>query len=176
MIKKEQLKKKGWTDHEIHQTEQLLYSEREDKHQQTRKRIHHSLFWLSFLVLIVSNFVVLLGVMPFLLRIEDVMLIYVVLGSFGFVFGSLFASMVTELDQLKTKHHVLAVILYPIILSINIALLLSTYTLNKDIQHLLYPQVTFMVSAYMLLFLIPYIMFHFISPHDKKILLRKFLF
>ena len=168
MIKKEKLKIKGWEDDEIRKVEQVLSSDKDKKHMQYRKRMHNSLFWLSLIVLIAANFVVLVGIMPYLLRVNNNDLIYMVLGSFGFVFGSLFASMIMELDQLKAKHHIFAVLLFPLIILVNIVLLVSVSAQNNSIQ--LFPGIIMMVSVYMLLFLIPYAMYYIMGIKDKKIL------
>ena len=115
--RKLELKEKGWTEKDLHKAQKLLEEER--THDAHFSRI---VFWSALVVTIFANIVVSLILIPFLIFIAPWALYTIVIllgGSIGFLYELL----ITDIGHLKTKHHISASVVLPLIAVVNVAVM-----------------------------------------------------
>ena len=127
--KKIELKEKGWSDEEINKAEKILEKEKEyDAH------FSRIVFWSALIVIIFSNIIVSLGLIPFLIVLNAWVLYTIIIllaGSIGFLYNLL----ITDIGHLKKKHHILAGITIPLIAIANlIGMVLVSNKFIRDLK------------------------------------------
>ena len=131
---KQQLFKKGWTQGEMRKAESIL--ERKDFHNVFFSKI---VFWSALLVIIIGNILVSLVLIPFLFFLEERAL-YIIVAILAFMIGALYNFLITDIEYLERKHHVMASILVPLFAVINFILVTvasNNYLkkLGDNVQH-----------------------------------------
>ena len=161
VIKKKELKEKGWTEKEIQDTEDILDKEKEYD-------VHFSkiVFWSALIVIIFANLIVSLVLIPFLIVLNKWVLFVTIIMLAGTV-GFLYNLLINDIGHLQRRHHILAAIIIPILTLANMITMVLVSNrfirdLNVDnVQH--NPWVIAIVFA--VAFIIPYIF-------DKLVLRR----
>lgn len=113
-----ELQAKGWSDRELLRAEQIL--ERAEQHDIFLSRFA---LWSIIIVVIISNIIVSLVLVPFLVFFQTWALYLIVIllaGLVGFVYNFL----ITDVKHLERKHHILAGIIIPLIALGNTALII----------------------------------------------------
>ena len=112
-----ELRGKGWAETELQKAESLL--ERVGHHE-----VHFSkiVFWSALVIIIFANLVVSIVLVPFLIVFPAWLLYGVVVllaGSVGFLYDLL----ITDIGHLKTKHHISASVVIPLIAVANMVIM-----------------------------------------------------
>ena len=114
MVEKKELKKKGWTKEEITKAQAIL-----DKSKHHDVHFSKIVFWSALLVIILGNIIVSLILLPFLIVFQS-WLLYGFFTVIALVMGSLYSFLITDIDHLEKKYHIIATIIIPIIAFINL--------------------------------------------------------
>ncbi len=114
------LLEKGWSEDEIENTMNLLYSkDKLDKHAQFQSSTHPIIYWVGLIIAIVGNFLIAVTLIPFLMILNSLQ-IYIILGIVGFVFGQLFNILIKDIEHVDEKHHLMAGVFIPTIALITV--------------------------------------------------------
>ncbi len=92
---------------------------------------HNVTFWMALVVILVSNLVVSVVLIPFLIILENVPL-YILIILFGLMFGSLFKLTLDSIGNFESKHRYIASFFIPALAIINIAVI--TTLSNKMVE------------------------------------------
>jgi hypothetical protein len=156
---KEKLKKRGWTKREIDKTLKIVREAKKNKHPAI-KFLDKTVYWISLTVAIISNFIISIALIPFLLTLNYFQL-YLVIVTIGFGFGLLFELLIRSITHLRTKHHLFFGFLIPLIAIINVFIItnisnnLEKMLLIRNIHN------PFAVSiVYAVAFIMPYAVYH----------------
>ena len=106
------LRERGWNEEDIRYATGVI---RERDHYDKSKSYETSnsiVYWIALLVTIVGNIILSLVLMPFILLI-DTWQLYIVIGILAISFGAFFNILITDIDTLETKHHIIAGVLIP---------------------------------------------------------------
>jgi hypothetical protein len=112
-----ELQAKGWSDRELLRAEQIL--ERAEEHDIFLSRF---VFWSAVIIVIISNIIVSLVLIPFLVFFQPWAL-YLVLILLAALVGWVYNFLITDVKHLERKHHILAGIIVPLIALGNTALI-----------------------------------------------------
>ncbi len=113
--KKLELQEKGWSEDEIKKAESILEQEREhDAH------FSKIVFWSALVVIIFANLLVSVVLIPFLIVFNQ-LIIYPITVLLGGTIGFLYNFLITDIGHLKSKHHLMAGFLVPLIALANMA-------------------------------------------------------
>lgn len=152
IVKKQDLKKEGWTKDEIKEAQDIL--DRAKHHD-----VHFSkiVFWSALFVIILGNISVSLILLPFLI-VFHTWILYSVVALIALVMGSLYSFLITDIGHLERKHHILAAIIVPLIALSNIlviVLISNTYMTELPVTNT--PHNQWIVSAiFAVAFIIPF--------------------
>ncbi len=121
------------------------------------------LYWMSLLVLTISNFVISIVLIPFLLTINNYFL-YIIIILLGIIFGSLFELLIEDIEHLNKKHHAIALIFIPAIAIINIFVTVNiANNINQFLKFNIIHEPIIISAIYVISFLTPYIIGRFKS-------------
>ncbi|MBI4980466.1 hypothetical protein HZC30_02815 [Candidatus Woesearchaeota archaeon] len=112
-----ELQAKGWSDAELRKAEQIL--ERAEKQDIFLSRLA---FWSAVAVVIISNIIVSLVLVPFLVFFQPWAL-YLILILLAILVGWVYNFLITDVRHLERKHHILGGIIVPLIALGNMALI-----------------------------------------------------
>lgn len=119
------LAEKGWSQEEIDKTMHIIHDpEKENKHIRFKKDMNWIIYWTVLLVLTISNFLVSLVLIPFLLAMKPT-LIEIIVGVLGFIFGLIFNHLIWGLEHIERKHHYAAALFIPSIAVANIIFMVT---------------------------------------------------
>lgn len=155
------LSEKGWSHDDIQKT--LRMSERgETKKTGGLRFLESLLFFVALLVFVLGNFVLSVVLVPFLILIKGVWL-YLTVALFGLAFGVLFTLVLTYIEKLSPREHVIAGLFIPAIALINMYLI--TYFSNQLEVLLQLPIIphspVFVSMAYAAAFICPFLAEHY---------------
>ena len=132
----------------------------------TSKEINELMFWISILVLAISNFLLTFAIVPLLLAASWLTMPMVML--FGFFAGYLFAKLIGNIEHLEGKHHVIAATAIPGLAIINLFLLVSAVNRAATALGITSGQDPLPASiAYTVAFLAPYLSLNVINRKTK---------
>lgn len=121
------------------------------------RKMEHFVAMTAMLLLIFTNILGALLLIPFLLFFEGIAQ-YVIILLFAVGFGLIFNFMIHSIEHLGDKHHLIAGIIVPIFALLDIVVL---FTLLEKIKEVLKVQTeynyTFIIVLFVVAFLIPYI-------------------
>ena len=118
---------------------------------------HRVLYWLTILILIIANLIVSVVLVPFLLVVATLPF-YLVVISLGLVFGLVFNHLLTDIENLETRHHITAVILLPLLAIINLFIMIGAANRLAFFLELgNYEDPVFVSLIYVLFFILPYL-------------------
>ena len=127
-FKQKKLADKGWTKTEIRAAEATL-----EKSNPQDYLFSRMVFWSAMIVIIFANLIVALVMIPFLVALNKLILIFII-SLLGLSIGFLYNLLITDLGQLRKKHHILAGILIPLIAITNF--FITVYISNRLISDL----------------------------------------
>ena len=115
----------GWSQEEIEKTVQMMEQpEKKEKHAAITKNMDWIIYWTVLLVLTISNFLVSLVLIPFLLAMSAAFMEIMVV-ALGFIFGMIFNHLIRGLEHIDEKHHYAAALFIPAIAVANIIFMVT---------------------------------------------------
>ncbi|MFC1727872.1 hypothetical protein ACFLZ7_00200 [Nanoarchaeota archaeon] len=130
----QKLTEKGWSKEEIEKATQIMESPPEKGRAIFTKRMNPLLYWMTLIVAIVGNMVISVVLIPFLIAVQSIIALYSIIALLGLAFGFLFSVLLTDIEHIDPKHHVIAGIFIPILALINIFIIVNiTNTIDKVI-------------------------------------------
>jgi uncharacterized membrane protein len=119
------LAEKGWSQEEIDKTMHMMHHpDKKEKHITFSKDMNWIIYWTVLLVLTISNFLVSLVLIPFLLAMSP-RLIEIMVVVLGFIFGLIFNHLIWGLEHIERKHHYAAALFIPAIAVANIIFMVT---------------------------------------------------
>jgi len=94
----------------------------------SKKDLDHLLYWTTLVILVVANFFMTVALIPFLFFTANFQF-YLTLAVSGLFFGSVFSLLLSNISNLDTHHHIMAVFFIPIFSLIN--LIIITGSVNR---------------------------------------------
>ena len=119
VIRKLELKEKGWNEPQIRQAAAVL-----EKSEKQSVYFSRMVFWSALLVIIFANLLVSLLLIPFLIVFSNIFL-YVIISVLALVIGFLYNFLITDIGHLERTHHLLAGIIVPILALANLLITVS---------------------------------------------------
>jgi len=122
------------------------------------------LFWAFLFITIIGNFVISAVLVPIMLVMSKLAL-YGSIAFIGFCFGFLLNSILSSIEQLDRRHHIIAGILIPVLALINVIIFTKLSNDLIGLMHLSTPPHDPLVLAivYVIAFTIPYLVSQFIK-------------
>ena len=117
------LAEKGWAKKDINKAIRIIEKAKKSKHPKI-KLLDKAVYWLSFLVAIIGNFIISVALIPFLLESDNARL-YLIAIILGVSFGLLFELLVRKIENLTAKHHIFLGIAIPILAVLNFVIILK---------------------------------------------------
>lgn len=163
---KETLNKKGWAEGEINKTLKIIMEAKENKHPAI-KILDKTVYWITLTIAIVSNFIISIALMPFLLTLNSFQL-YLIIVTIGIAFGLLFELLIRSIAHLKKEHHLFFGFLMPVVAIINVFIITNIANNLEEIFMIKNAHNPLIVSiAYAAAFIMPYAVYHlFLKERD----------
>jgi len=118
------LKERGWSEEDIKKTEEIIQKRyREDKSRSTPS-MNRVLYWSAVVVIVLGNFIISMFLIPFLLVLRKLTLDIIII-TIAFAFGLLFNLLVTDIEHIEKKHHIIILIIVPFIALINFIVMVN---------------------------------------------------
>ena len=117
------LAEKGWAKKDINKAIKIIERAKKNKHPKI-KLLDKAVYWLSFLMAIIGNFIISIALVPFLLESNNARL-YLIIVILGISFGLLFELLVRKIENLTAKHHIFLGIAIPILAVLNFVVVLN---------------------------------------------------
>jgi hypothetical protein len=111
---------KDWSPDLAAKTERILRTAEKAKSAGMRF-VDSSLYWLLLIIAIIGNFIVSVVLVPFLIALKGWPL-YLSLLLISVSFGGMFSFILHNLEQLKSKQHIIASVFIPCLALINVAI------------------------------------------------------
>lgn len=166
----ETLRKKGWTEEEIENTERLL-SNRKPKN----RFLDRFVYWFVLVITIIANMLLAIILIPFLLALSNVSLFLIII-IMALAFGFLFDVILRDLENLDYRHHVIAGVFIPAMAIITVYFMTSFA--NRLIDLFVLPNVKHsplvIGLVYTVAFVTPYLIYRIFS--DKYTPIPKSVF
>ncbi len=116
------LAEKGWAKKDINKAIKIIERAKKSKHPKI-KLLDKAVYWLSFLIAIIGNFIISVALVPFLL--ESNTRLYLIVVILGVSFGLLFELLVRKIENLAAKHHIFLGIAIPVLAILNFVIILN---------------------------------------------------
>lgn len=155
----QRLAEKGWSKDEINKAASILHGKEDPGQIYFQKQMNPVVYWLTLIIAIVANMVISVVLIPFMLAIESAYTLYLVVGLLALAFGFFFNLLLTDIEQVDPKHHVIAGIFIPALAVINIMIVINvTSVLDKVLLGAQFAHNSIMIAAvYVIAFIAPYI-------------------
>lgn len=154
----QRLAEKGWSKDEIYKASEILQGKEAQGKIFFQKQMNPIVYWLTLIVAIVANMVVSVVLIPFMLAIESASSLYLVVGVLALAFGFFFNLLLTDIEQVDPKHHVIAGIFIPALALINIIIVINiTSVLDKVLLGTQFTHSSIIIATiYVVAFIAPY--------------------
>lgn len=154
---RERLLSRGWAQEEVDKAMGIMHSEEKKlKHMKYNVNISFVVYWTVLLVLTISNFLVSMMLVPFLLVMKPFM-VEITVGIMGFVFGLLFNHVIRDIEHIEAKHHIAAAVFIPAVAIINIFVVVNVANaIAARIRLPLQQNPIFISVIYVAMFILPY--------------------
>ena len=157
MIEYTDLLRKGFGKQEAQETMEIIRNAEENKSYKVRF-LDSTIYWVLLVVAIIGNLIISIILIPFLLAFRKIPLYFTIIVLAG-MFGFLFDQLIKDIENLESKHHILAWVFIPAFAIIN-TYYMTSFT-NHLTQTLKLPVTTyspiFISVIYVIAFIIPYI-------------------
>ena len=153
---RQKMKAKGWSKKEIDDAIKKMHSPKK-KHKEYAVYSSSILYWTTLLVLLVSNLLVAIVLIPFLVVIDSGF-IYLIIALLGFVFGILFNHLIRDIEHLERHHHVAATVFIPLVAVLNLfAIIPVTNTVRMLLELGPIQSPVVIAATYVCAFILPYL-------------------
>lgn len=152
------LKKKGWSEEDILKAHSIIEARKRLDKSRTLPYMNRTLYWMAFFVIIIGNFLVSLILIPILLVINKFGLDLIIL-FLGLALGLLFNLLITDIEYVDVRHHIIIGVIIPAIAIINFFFIVHvTNWLNSILKISIVRPAPYTVTLlYVAAFLAPYI-------------------
>lgn len=156
----QRLAEKGWSKTEIDQAALILHGKEDPGKIYFQKQMNPIIYWLTLIISIVANMVVSVVLIPFLLAVKSAVTLYMIVALLALAFGFFFNLLLTDIEHVDPKHHVIAGIFIPALAVINIIIVINVTTaLDKVLFGNQFQQNALAIGIiYVFSFIAPYIM------------------
>ena len=156
---KEILQKKGWPKQEIQRALRIIESEeKKKKYIEFKKSSNRILYWTSILILITINILIAILLVPVLLVLKGFGL-YLVIASLALIFGLIFNFLITDIEHIERKHHLIAATLIPLIAIVNIFAIVGVANRIDEVLKIPISHNPIPISfVYVFIFILPYLL------------------
>ncbi len=155
------LEKRGWSKKEISKSIEIIHNTKQFKPERI-KFLEKKIFLVLLMLIIAGNFAIAVALIPILLVVRGLAL-YLILAVMGLFFGLLFELVIRSIEYFERKHHIILVILIPII-SLAIVYVISktsnSFTKSLNLNNFHDPVIVALVYA--VSFVMPYLVYRFI--------------
>jgi len=137
--------------------------ERQYEYEKNRKEDSSSsvagvIYWISLLAAIVGNFIISVILVPFLVMLEDRVTLYIIVMIMGIVFGALFNFLLSDIERLDERHHVMTGVVIPVLAVINVYIMVNvSKTVGTFISVTVNQNALVIAIIYVAMFIVPYI-------------------
>jgi hypothetical protein len=161
----QRLAEKGWSKDEILKASQILHGKEDPGQIYFAKQMNPVIYWLTLIISIVANMVVSVVLIPFLLAVNSSMTLYSIVALLAVTFGFFFNLLLTDIEHVDPRHHVIAGIFIPALAVINIFIVINVTTvLDKMFFGAQFKQNAVIIAiVYVIAFIIPYAVTRFID-------------
>ena len=155
----QRLAQKGWTKAEILKASSILHGKEDPGQIYFQKQMNPVVYWLTLIVSIIANMVVSVVLIPFLLVIKDVSTLYGIVAVLALAFGFFFNLLLTDIEHVDPRHHVIAGIFIPALAIINIIIVVNvTSAIDQVLFGAQFQQNSLAIAIiYVVAFIAPYI-------------------
>lgn len=160
---KKSLSEKGWKKKDINKAVKIIEKAKANKHPKI-KILDKLVIWFSFAIAIIGNFIISIGMIPFILAFNKLNLYFIVIVE-GLSFGLLLELLIRSIWHFEKKHHILFSTIIPLIAIINFALIVTVSSnINKTLKigysHVAQNPILVGI-AYAFAFILPYLIYQF---------------
>ena len=161
----QKLAEKGWTKAEILKASSILHGKEDPGQIYFQKQMNPVIYWLTLIVSIIANMVVSVVLVPFLLAVKDSFTLYIIVAILALAFGFFFNLLLTDIEHVDPKHHVIAGIFIPALAIINIIIVVNvTSAIDQVLFGAQFQQNSIAIAAvYVVAFIAPYIVNKFVD-------------
>ncbi len=154
----QRLAEKGWTKAEIDKAALILHGKEDPGKIYFAKQMNPIVYWLTLIVAIVANMVVSVVLIPFLLTVKSAVTLYLIVALLAISFGFFFNLLLTDMEHVDPRHHVIAGIFIPALSIINIIIVINiTSVLDTVLFGAQFKQNAVVIGLiYVVAFIIPY--------------------
>ena len=121
----ERLKEKGWSQSEIDKAAGILHGKEDPGKIYFAKKMNPVVYWLTLIIAIVANMVISVVLIPFMLAVNSAAGLYSIVALLAVAFGFFFNLLLTDIENVDPKHHVIAGIFIPALAIINITIVIN---------------------------------------------------
>ena len=161
----QRLAEKGWTKAEILKASSILHGKEDPGQIYFQKQMNPVIYWLTLIVSIVANMVVSVVLVPFLLAVKDSLTLYGIVAILALAFGFFFNLLLTDIEHVDPRHHVIAGIFIPALAIINIIIVVNvTSAIDQVLFGAQFQQNSVIIAiVYVIAFIAPYTATRFID-------------
>lgn len=117
------------------------------------------IYWISLVTAIIGNFIISVILIPFLLMLENRLTLYIIVMIMGLVFGALFNFLLSDIQRLDYRHHVISGAVIPALAVINVYIMVEVSKAVGNAISVTVNQNAFVISIiYVAMFIVPYIL------------------
>ncbi len=155
----QRLAEKGWSKDEIFKAASILHGSEDPGKIYFQKQMNPAVYWMTLIIAIVANMIISVVLIPFLLAVENAVTLYMIIGLLALAFGFFFNLLLTDIENVDPKHHVIAGIFIPalalinIIIVINVTSVLDKVLLGEQFRH----SALIIAVVYVAAFIAPYL-------------------
>lgn len=154
-VTRESLSAKGWTKEEINKTIEILKKAKLKKHPKIQV-LDKSVYWIALLLMIFGNFAFSTFMVPLLVTINHFSL-YLIIILLAASFGVIMSVVIKDMEDLKSKHHILLLSIIPITGLINFFIVVNLVNANPLAVSLNTHQNPFLIGiVYLVGLLVPF--------------------
>lgn len=121
----ERLAQQGWSKSEIMQAAQILHGKEDPGKIYFQKQMNPVVYWLTLIIAIVANMVVSVVLIPFLITVKSAVALYGIIALLALAFGFFFNLLLTDIENVDPRHHVIAGLFIPALSIITIFIVIN---------------------------------------------------
>lgn len=164
------LREKGWSEEDIQKAVSIIEQHASIDKSGTKHYFNRVIYWFALLVAIIGNMMISVILIPFLLVLQSYQL-YLVVMTLAISFGFLFNLLITDIEHVDQKHHIIAGIFIPALAIINVFVMTRISNMMiaaaqlQNVSH----NPLLMSAAYVIAFISPYFYHSYISKKSKSL-------